>query len=518
MVDNFLDSIFDRVHTFAINHLPERFGFVEIAWLFISGIVVVIIVYVVGKTFYNGKNQAPSKIIAFRAFVLVMMFAWIFVLFLGLPFASELSESLVSQENASPLDFLAFIKPPYPMVLYMFIQPRFCIFVLGAVVCICVILFVLTRLILGRQPKISNTFWEHQRLARGKVIWLYCVFISMLILICITALSLFMLIFSLFQPEFIAYHEPIHLFPSYSVEPKSFHPKNYEIYICLSLALSLGLVAVIFVAYLVKSLLMARHSIDTLAKTLQATEITDSTRVLSTKEKMLVNVVEEMAIASQMPLPRVFIMREEHGVNAMCSGERFGKADEKIAIFVTQGALDIFNRNELQGVIGHEFSHAFHQDVALNLKLFSMVFALTCVVLVGEVIVRFIGNSSSNRSSSKDSGKGVAVIALIGVVFIVLGYIGSIFAQIIQAAISRQKEFLADASSVQYTRNPNSIESALQKLANPPQTLDSTKPTYIKNPKAKPCAHMFFFSGFSSIFATHPPLQERIKRLHSINS
>ena len=201
-------------------------------------------------------------------------------------------------------------------------------------------------------------------------------------------------------------------------------------------------------------------------------------------------------------------MKNEEGVNAMCSGERFGKPDERIAIFVTQGALNVFNREELQGVIGHEFSHAFHQDVALNLKIFSLVFALGCVVVAGEILMR----SASKRNSSSSKNNGAGLVILIGFVFYMLGFIGSTFASIIQAAISRQKEFLADASGVQYTRNPNGIKSALQKLL----SLENEKVGAISNPSAKNCSHMFFLSGLSNIFATHPPLEERIKRCEEI--
>ena len=222
-------------------------------------------------------------------------------------------------------------------------------------------------------------------------------------------------------------------------------------------------------------------------------------------------------------MPRVFILKEEKGINAMCSGEYFGKEKEKIAIFVTQGALDILSRDELQGVIGHEFSHAFHRDVALNLRIFALVFALSCVVVAGEILLEAMSNSSKRTSRSKDDGKGFVALAGVALVFYVLGFLGMFFAQIIQAAISRQKEFLADASSTQYTRNPQGIKSALQKIAQVSSTYQASedspkKPTYLTNPKASSCAHMFFLPCRAMIFATHPPLEQRILRLEQMGA
>lgn len=377
------------------------------------------------------------------------------------------------------------------------------------------VLFILTRIILGRGVKISGDFWEHQQLAKSKILWLNILFFAMLGLIFIVSFNLFKLIFYFFEIE-------LSLFGGYTELP---------------MLLSGLLIGVIIIAYFIKSLLMAKNSIDSLAKTLQAREITNSSQVLHHQEKTLLNVIEEMAIASNMPMPRVFVMDNEYNINAMCSGERFGKYDEKIAIFVTKGALDTFNRDELQGVIGHEFSHAFHGDVALNLKIFSLVFALTCVMMIGEVILK--GASKVNaRGNSKDSKSAVSAIVAIAMVFYALGFLGSLCASMIQAAISRQKEFLADSSSVQYTRNPNGIKSALVTLLNIQNgntsrlkniTSQSAKSAVdsisklnlnslgkITNPKAKPCAHMFFLSGFNSIFATHPPLEKRIERLNKM--
>lgn len=367
-----------------------------------------------------------------------------------------------------------------------------------------VVLYWLTRIILGSQSK-SKGFWEHQKIAKRKVAWLNTLLILLPFLVFLTSFGLFYDVIGLTSST-------SHSNRVYDViEPT--HSLNILAFIA---ALSFSLLGVIVVSYIVKSILMNKHGIDNLAKRLDAKEITDK-QTLNDKQKMLLNIVEEMAIASSMKIPRVFVIKNEYGVNAMCSGERFGKSNEQIAIFVTQGALEAFNREELQGVIGHEFSHAFHQDVALNLKIFSLVFALTCLVEVGIAIMR-----SSSRSKNNKNGGAVILIAL---VFFVLGAIGSTLASIIQAAISRQKEFLADASSVQYTRNPNAIKSALEKLLEIQKeseiaSLNDYKKVQVgalKNPEAKACSHMFFLSGFKSVFATHPSLEERIQSLNKMS-
>ena len=368
-------------------------------------------------------------------------------------------------------------------------------------------LFFATRYILGRQVEISGDFWEHQNLAKSKVAWLNALFFAMLMLICLCAFSFFQMIFMGLKFDFEGIVSDDNQIASLKV----------------SLGLSGIFVLVLWLSYLFKSIAMRNNGIDKLAYSLNADEIFGDSQ--NDKEKRLFQIIEEMAIASNMPMPRVFIMRSENGVNAMCSGERFGYADEKIAIFVTQGALDNFTREELQGVIAHEFSHAFHGDVALNLKIYSLIFGLTFAMMIGEFFLRSSMKQSRSRSSDKNKGGGVIVIVLIALVFYVLGFLGSIFAQILQSAISRQKEFLADASSVQYTRNVRGIKSALKHIKDLQNGTNGANTCgknigVVKNIKAKPCAHMFFLnsvSGFlNKLFATHPSLEKRIKALDKI--
>lgn len=395
--------------------------------------------------------------------------------------------------------------------------------------CAC-LLFFATRLYLKRKPK-ELGFAAHKDLALGKVLWLNMLFIVVFVLFFMLCFCVFELIFWLAMPAI--FDEPDSFSFSFLVD-NSRKQMGWFIY---SLSLSAGILLVIFGSFVVKSLLLSRHSIDRLAKTLKAIEITPKKYKNHRKYARLLNVVEEIAIASAMPMPRVFVMREEQGINAMCSGERFGKSDERFALFFTQGALDTLSREELSGVVGHEFSHAFHQDVALNLRIFSLIFGFMSISFIGEILMRSIARRTG--AAGKRDSKGEAVIALFAFSFYALGLLGTLCASLIQAAISRQKEFLADATSVQYTRNPNAILQALRTIAQKqspkesqerklakvfiiapfePQERKLAKDTqgFLHNKLAKPCAHMFFLQGFKGAFATHPPIHKRIETLQAM--
>ncbi len=232
-----------------------------------------------------------------------------------------------------------------------------------------------------------------------------------------------------------------------------------------------------------------------------------STDTSNAKHRQLLNVVEEMSIASGIPVPPVYVMAEEHGINAFAAGMSIDDA----VIGVTQGALDAFSRDELQGVIAHEFSHILNGDMRLNTRLIGALFGITCIAHFGHLI---LDNSNSTRHvsrSSSDSNKGFAVIILIAIVCLVLGWLGTLFGNMIKAAISRQREFLADASAVQFTRNDQGIAGALKKIGG------NVQGSTLNTKASDEMSHMMFgqskLSGFSSLFATHPPLDERIRRI-----
>lgn len=215
-------------------------------------------------------------------------------------------------------------------------------------------------------------------------------------------------------------------------------------------------------------------------------------------EQKVLNVVEEMAIASGTPVPPVYVI-EEQSINAFAAG--FTPADAVIGI--TRGAIESFSREELQGVIAHEFSHILHGDMRLNIRLIGILYGIMVLGILGYYIVRSTGMSRR----SKNSGN----IAIVGIGLIVLGYSGTFFGNWIKAAVSRQREFLADASAVQFTRNPDGIADALKRIGS------SATGSVMENPGAAEISHALFGEGvkhsFSSMFATHPPLAERIKRV-----
>jgi Zn-dependent protease with chaperone function len=226
-------------------------------------------------------------------------------------------------------------------------------------------------------------------------------------------------------------------------------------------------------------------------------------------EKRLLNVVEEMAIASGVPVPQVFLLEGEEGINAFAAG--FTPDDAAVA--VTRGCLEKLTRDELQGVIGHEFSHVLNGDMRLNIRLMGIVFGIVCIGLLGRLLMRVGSSSSYTVSSRRDRGSSPgAALFVVGLGVVLIGSVGELFGKLIRAAVSRQREFLADASSVQFTRNPGGIAGALKKIGG------FSQGGAMQAVHAEEASHFFFgdihkrlFDG--SVLATHPPLAERIKRI-----
>ncbi len=202
------------------------------------------------------------------------------------------------------------------------------------------------------------------------------------------------------------------------------------------------------------------------------------------KRKRLHNVVEEMAIASGVPMPEIYVLEQEAAINAFAAGHTPANA----AIAVTQGALDTLSRDELQGVIAHEFSHVLNGDMRLNVQLMGWLFGLFVVALIGRTLLRH-----APRGRRAAGGLIAGAFAVM-----VLGYVGMFFARLLQAAVSRQRERLADASSVQFTRNPDGLKGALVKIAGLPEG------SKIVGADAEQAAHMLFAPGLSRFFADAP--------------
>jgi Zn-dependent protease with chaperone function len=260
----------------------------------------------------------------------------------------------------------------------------------------------------------------------------------------------------------------------------------------LFLGVSLGTLAVIFIGSISKTMQLAQGG-SAVAAMFGARLLNSSTN--DPDERKLLNVVEEMSIASGTPMPQVFVLDDENSINAFAAGHTTSDA----AVTVTRGAMKMLSRDELQGVIGHEFSHILNGDMRLNLRLIGMIFGILCLTVIGRILLR-TGRGGSRRDKNP--------LPLLGLALIIIGWVGIIFGRLIQAAVSRQREFLADASSVQFTRNPLGLSGALQKIGR------YSYGSRIESPHAEQTSHMFFGNGmgvpFISLMATHPPIPDRI--------
>ena len=266
----------------------------------------------------------------------------------------------------------------------------------------------------------------------------------------------------------------------------------------------LGTLAVVGTASLYKWFLL-RAGGRAVAEMVGAREVPLHTTDL--RERQLLNIVEEMAIASGLPLPPIYVLDDETGINAFAAGLTTSDA----VVAVTRGTLEKLTRDELQGVVAHEFSHILNGDMRLNVRLTAVLYGILAIGLIGRSILDSLRFSRPRRNSKE--GNGVFAILAVGLVLMILGYVGYFFGRLIQAAVSRQREFLADASAVQFTRNPGGITGALKKIGG--YALGS----HIQSTKASELSHFFFAQGFLPIFgglwATHPPLDERIRAVDS---
>jgi Zn-dependent protease with chaperone function len=258
----------------------------------------------------------------------------------------------------------------------------------------------------------------------------------------------------------------------------------------LMAAATLGTLAIVSIGSISKTLQLARGG-SAVAELLDGRLIHSETR--DANERKLLNIVEEISIASGVPVPQVYVMDNEDGINAFAAGHSTSDA----AISVTRGALRMLTRDELQGVIAHEFSHILNGDMRLNIRLMGLIFGILCLTVIGRVLVRMRGRKNP--------------MPLLGLALIIIGFAGVFFGRLIQAAVSRQREGLADASAVQFTRNPAGLAGALKKIGGLEQG------SKLESPYAEEASHLFFANGvgesFFGLLATHPPLIERIRAL-----
>jgi Zn-dependent protease with chaperone function len=212
-------------------------------------------------------------------------------------------------------------------------------------------------------------------------------------------------------------------------------------------------------------------------------------------ERRFVNVAEEMAIAAGLPVPSLWVLPGEDGINAFAAG----LTPDRAVVAVTRGALDRLTRDELQGVVAHEYSHVLNGDARLNVRLLAIIGGITVLAAIGRILL-------DSRGRSRDRKGGVGAIIAVGIVLWIAGSVGAFFGRLIRAAVSRQREYLADASAVQFTRNPDGLAGALGKIAQAGSRVTSAL--------APEAAHLFFANGLGTDWlATHPPIKDRIERI-----
>ncbi|TWU30382.1 M48 family metallopeptidase [Bythopirellula polymerisocia] len=222
-------------------------------------------------------------------------------------------------------------------------------------------------------------------------------------------------------------------------------------------------------------------------------------------ERRLVNVVEEMALASGVPVPPVYLLKDEPAINAFAAG--YSPSDAVVA--VTRGTVEHLTREQLQGVVAHEFSHILNGDMRLNIRLIGVLHGILLMGLIGRMLFQIAARSGGNRRSGK--GDSTIYFVILGLGLMLIGFLGTFLGNLIKAAVSRQREYLADASAVQFTRNPEGIAGALKRIG------AFVSGSRLKSPRAAELSHMYFsqgvWEGFTGLMATHPPLAKRIIQL-----
>lgn len=347
-----------------------------------------------------------------------------------------------------------------------------------------------------------TSFFEQQDLAKRnsrRLIWLF----ALGVLVVIVCLDLIVL--AIYSAESSQNSDGINFQDALNSQ------SNLDLYGLIGLT-SLGTGALIGLASMVRTAGLSSGG-SAVAESLGG-RLLDPLDIKDPLEKRLLNVVEEMAIASGVPVPPVYLMDEEEGINAFAAGY----APTDAVIGVTRGTLQTLNRDQLQGVIAHEFSHILNGDMRLSIRMIGLLYGLLFLGLTGRTILRILSEISyhgSSRSSSSDKdnkGNPLAVVYIVAIALFVLGYIGFFMGRLIQAALSRQREFLADSSAVQFTRNPDGIAGALKAIGG------WANHSSIETPASLESAHMFFGDAIKRVishspFATHPPLEVRIRRL-----
>jgi len=333
-------------------------------------------------------------------------------------------------------------------------------------------------------------FFEHQEKARKQSRWIILAFIGVALLIVLAVDVVVLLVFALQGPLSSGTAAITHTGIDAIMNPE-FLASNASILMASSAATG----GVIGLASLGK-MASLRSGGGKVARDMGGIMVTPDTS--DPLRRRLYNVVEEISLASGTPVPEVYVMENEPGINAFAAG--YSAADAAVA--VTQGTLEKLSRSELQGVIAHEFSHIFNGDMRINIRMMGVIFGILVLAILGR---KFLYSSRYRVSSSKNNN--ASAVIMIGLALTIIGYVGLFFARWMKSALSRQREYLADASAVQFTRDPDGISGALKKIA------AYNHSSYLQV-DGEEVSHMLFGSGSRAfMFATHPPLEQRISRI-----
>ena len=342
-------------------------------------------------------------------------------------------------------------------------------------------------------------FYQAQDEARKQSFWLVCLFV--LAVIALVALT------NIVVAVFIWLSNPENSLSTARLEGLSFIQLTTSIFASLgwmkALWISALVTGVILIAMLFKWLSL-RGGGRVVAESLGGRLVQANTD--DHDEIKLLNVVEEMALASGLAVPPVYVLSHESSINAFAAGY----SPKDAVIGVSQGCMELLDRDQLQGVIAHEFSHILNGDMRLNLRIISVLHGILMIGEVGQFFIDLGGRGSYRRSYSSRGrdGKAAGFLLLFGAVLWLLGWIGYFIGALIKAGVSRQREYLADASAVQFTRNPDGIGGALQLIGGHSQH------SIIHHHASREMSHMFFSQSFKGkLLATHPPLEERIRKV-----
>ncbi len=353
-------------------------------------------------------------------------------------------------------------------------------------------------------------FFEQQDKARKKTskLVLYFILAVFFIIVAIDVLVVAAIIFGSNPDASDSIHYTINNEEVYLVKNGSFDFNSlFKIVLLVGAAVTPAILIIIGIGTLIR-LYQTRGGGLSIAQMVKARPLDHSTNDF--KEQRFINIVEEMSIASGVDVPQLFVMDNEPAINAFVAGYH----PNDMVMVVTQGALETLDREALQGVVGHEFSHIFNGDMKINIRLIGLLGGIFAIGQLGSFILRtlqFRSSSSSSSSSSDTKGNGIFFAILIGIGLFIIGYIGLFFGRLIKAAISRQRESLADACSVQYTRNPQGLIQALSAIQ------ENQKGSQLKSSHAEDINHMCFGPSlnmwFSTLLASHPPIIDRIHDL-----